>query len=386
MIGPAVKSLAGNQEDAAGPYRVMVVDDSLVIRAVIAKALEADPAITVVASVANGKTAISTLDRKPVEVVVLDIEMPIMDGLTALPELKRLDPQIQVIMASTLTLRNAEISLRAISLGAVDYVSKPSTAGEINTAESFRGELIKKVKVYGRARRRRAAVPLPRSEEADAAATPASRVAAKPAASGIALREPSAAPPRILAIGSSTGGPQALFTLFEGLRGELPIPALITQHMPPTFTTILAEHISRNSGIPCVEAEDGMAVENGRIHLAPGGYHMTVAKEGGRVVLRLNQDAPENYCRPSVDPMLRSVANVYGRGALTVMLTGMGSDGLKGGKKIIEAGGTIIAQDEASSIVWGMPGAVAQEGLCSAVLALPDIAPFLRRRLAREAA
>jgi two-component system chemotaxis response regulator CheB len=386
MVGLTAKSVAGNEENMAGPYRVMVVDDSLVIRAVIAKFLETDPSITVVASVANGKTAVDRLRCKSVEVIVLDIEMPVMDGLTALPELKRIDPNVQVIMASTLTLRNAEISMRALNLGAVDYVSKPSSAGEINSAEDFRRELIKKVKLYGRARRRRLAVALPQAEEAGAGTTPALRAAAKPGAATIALRELSIVPPRILAIGSSTGGPQALFTMFEGLQGELSIPALITQHMPPTFTTILADHISRNSGIPCVEAEDGMVVENGRIHLAPGGYHMTVAKEGGRVVLHLNQDPPENYCRPSVDPMLRDVASIYGSSALTVILTGMGSDGLKGGQAIVDAGGMIIAQDEATSVVWGMPGAVAQAGLCSAVLALPDIAPFLRRRLTRKVA
>jgi two-component system chemotaxis response regulator CheB len=181
--------------------------------------------------------------------------------------------------------------------------------------------------------------------------------------------------PSVLAIGSSTGGPQALLTLFETLKNKIKLPIFITQHMPPTFTTILAEHIASASGTRCAEAEDGEAVEEGRIYLAPGDYHMTVKRDGGKVVLSLNQDPPVNFCRPAVDPMLESLRAVYGSHVLTVILTGMGQDGLVGGRAIADEGGTVIAQDEETSVVWGMPGAVATGGVCSAVLPLDKIGP-----------
>ena len=334
--------------------RVMVCDDSVAIRGAVARILESDPAVKVVAKVANGQLAVEELKRTRTDVLVLDIEMPIMDGLTALPLLLRVDPTVRIVMASTLTTRGADIAMRALRLGAADYVPKPSTIGTVGD-ERFQKELLAKVKGLVRQRQR----------------TPSVSVA-QPA------RPAPLTPPRLLAIGSSTGGPQALFTLVQGLGRQIGVPVILTQHMPPTFTPILADHINRLGGLPCAEAKDGEMLTNGRIYLAPGDKHLVVEGRTGAMRARLTNDPPENFCRPSVDPMLRSAcAAVEGR-VLIAMLTGMGHDGLAGTKQIVEAGGCAIAQDEATSIVWGMPGAIAQAGLCHAILPLPAIAGKLR--------
>jgi two-component system chemotaxis response regulator CheB len=202
----------------------------------------------------------------------------------------------------------------------------------------------------------------------------------------IVLRKPSAALPRIIAIGSSTGGPQALLEVLRDMAASVKLPILITQHMPATFTTLLAEHIERATGVPCAEGKDGETITGGRIYLAPGNFHMMVERAGAGSVIRLNQNPPENFCRPSVDPMLRSMAPLYGASLLTIILTGMGSDGQKGAAEVVQAGGTVIAQDEATSVVWGMPGAVATSGLCSAVLPIKEIGPSVRKLVMRSAA
>jgi two-component system chemotaxis response regulator CheB len=355
----------------------MVVDDSAVIRGLLTRTLEADPDIAVVASVGNGQMAISALGRADTDVVVLDIEMPVMDGLTALPKLLAASPDVKVIVASTLTQKNAQISLKALSVGASDYVAKPSSA--LNGAADFKRELVDKVKALGHARR-----GARQRSAGTAAATgelpfrpPVGKTATAPAP--IVLRTPSRVPPSVIAIGSSTGGPQALFTVLGALPASLSLPILITQHMPPTFTTILAQHLSRVANRPAAEAVDGEAIKPGHIYLAPGDFHMRVETRGADRVLRLSKDAPENFCRPAVDPMLRSLASVYGPAVLTVILTGMGSDGAKGGAAIVAAGGTVLAQDESTSVVWGMPGAAVAAGLCSAILSLSDVAPQIVR-------
>ena len=345
---------AAQRVAADAPVRVMVCDDSAVIRGAVARMLAAEPAVEVVARVANGQLALDELRRTSVDVVVLDIEMPVMDGLTALPLLLRADPGLKVVMASTLTTRGADIALRALRLGAADYVPKPSA---VNGDEGFRRELVEKVKGLGRMRRR---VVQPARETATLRLRPASLV-----------------PPRLLAVGSSTGGPQALFTLVQGLGSRLNVPVVLTQHMPATFTPILAEHISRLGGMPCAEAKDGEPLAAGRIYLAPGDRHLLIGAARGGLQSRLSSDPPENFCRPSVDPMLRSAAAACDGRVLVAMLTGMGQDGLAGTRRVIEAGGTAVAQDEATSVVWGMPGAVAQAGLCHAVLPLTRIAPKL---------
>lgn len=374
-------------ERAADPFRVMLVDDSAVIRGLFARTLETDPEIEIVASVSDGQMAVTTLEknRGKIEVVVLDIEMPRMDGLTALPKLIELDRDIAVVMASTLTERNADISLRALALGAKDYIPKPSSTRELTGAEAFKRELGAKVKAFGHQRRVKRGERLP-AKRAFSADRRVPEPAAPVPAAGFVLRAVGREQPQVIGIGSSTGGPQALFKLLGDLPKTLRLPILLTQHMPPTFTTILAEHIRRSTGWDCVEATDGMPVEPGRVHLARGDHHMRVTGSPVNAVLRLDQGPPENFCRPAADPMLRSIVEVWGGRALAVILTGMGHDGQKGCAGLVEVGGTVVAQDEASSVVWGMPGAVARAGLCSAVLPLGEIAAWVLKQTMRRAA
>jgi len=381
---PDPKSATGGTDGSAGePYRVMVVDDSAVIRGLLTRSLEKDPAVRVIASVSNGELAIKALERHDVEVVILDIEMPVMDGLTALPKLLAAQPGLQVIMASTLTRKNAEVSQRALQAGAADYIPKPSSSSELTSADVFQRELLDKVKALAKASRpNRPATMRPRTLDSRMPVAPANLAPKRT----ITLRKASAALPRIIAIGSSTGGPQALLEVLRDIAARVKLPILITQHMPATFTTLLAAHIERATGVPCAEGKDGEVVHAGRIYLAPGNYHMIVESQGASTVVRLNQNPPENFCRPSVDPMLRSLARIYGSSLLTIILTGMGSDGQKGAMEVVEAGGTVIAQDEATSVVWGMPGAVATSGLCSAVLPIQEIGPSVRKLVMRSAA
>jgi two-component system chemotaxis response regulator CheB len=367
------------------PYRIMVVDDSAVIRGLLIRSLESDPKIAVVASVGDGRMALNALSRHDVEVVVLDIEMPVMDGLTALPLLIAARPGLKVIMASTLTRRNADISLQALSAGAADYIPKPG-ATALTTADVFKVELVAKIKALGEAKRKAAGIAQPTAmapRQGTAARAPVRRPAGP---QPIALRAASPEPFDALAIGSSTGGPQALFQLLANIRGAVNRPIFITQHMPPTFTTILAEHISRSTGWSAAEGIDGEIIRANRVYVAPGDFHMLIeATPGGDKVIKLSKAPAENFCRPSVDPMLRSLARAYGRRLLTVILTGMGHDGLRGGEAVREVGGTMVAQDEATSVVWGMPGAVATAGLCSAVLPIGEIGPYIAK-LARRSA
>jgi len=346
--------------------RVMICDDSVVIRGALTRMLEADPDIRVVSRASNGQQALAELQRQPVDVIVLDIEMPVMDGLTALPLLLKADPSVRVIMASTLTLRGADIALRALHLGAADYLPKPDTAAIQD--DSFRRELLAKVRGLARLRRQsRTTVAVPFLPAAHGVAAPP-----------LVLRPPVRLRPSLLAIGSSTGGPQALFTLVQALGRGLPVPVVLTQHMPKTFTPILADHLSKLGGMPCAEALHGERLEIGRIYLAPGDQHLCIDGANGVLRARLTADPPENFCRPSVDPMLRSASASCGGRVLVVMLTGMGHDGLAGTRDVIAAGGGAIAQDEATSVVWGMPGAIAQAGLCQAVLPLSRIATKVR--------
>ncbi len=366
------------------PFRVMVCDDSAVIRGLLTKALEADPAISVVSSVQNGALAVQHVTRDDVEVVVLDIEMPVMDGLTALPKLIEAKPGIQIIMASTLTRKNADISLRALQAGAADYVPKPSSRAELHSADEFQRELTQKVKALGAAFRagRGAAQPAAKTLAPAGAAAPAPT----PKATAFKLNTHGVTAPGAIAIGSSTGGPQALLQVLGQLPAGMKQPIFVTQHMPATFTTLLAEHIDKVAPMPCTEAKDGEPIVAGHIYVAPGDFHMEVVREGAEQIIQLNQNPPENFCRPAVDPMLRSLCQVYGPRLFVIILTGMGSDGCKGAEQVVAGGGTVIAQDEASSVVWGMPGAVATAGICSAVLPLTEIAPYTRNLLMRSAA
>lgn len=367
--------------------RVMLVDDSAVVRGLVTRILEEDPAVAVVASVGNGQMALSALERQDIDVIVLDIEMPVMDGMTALPLLLKADPGIRIIMQSTLTLKGADVSLRALQMGAADYIPKPTATRDLAGGMDFKKELLDKVKALGNARRRdpnRKARPgVSPSTVRPAASAP--RPSALSPTGPLKLRSHNPEPPDIIAIGSSTGGPQALFNLLGTMRaGTVKQPILITQHMPATFTTILAEHITRVSGWDAKEAKDGEVIKGGRVYVAPGDFHMLVESRGADKVLKLTKDPPENFCRPAVDPMLRSISAAYGKRVLAAILTGMGSDGAKGGAVVVEAGGTVVAQDEATSVVWGMPGAAANAGICSAVLPLGEIAPWMIKLATRR--
>jgi two-component system chemotaxis response regulator CheB len=381
--------VAGASDDAAvrklDPIRVMVVDDSAVIRGLISRWVEAEPDFTVAASLRTGRDAVNQLERVNPDVAILDIEMPDLDGISALPLLLGKKRDLIVIMDSTLTRRNAEVSLKALSLGAADYIPKPESTREITSAETFRHDLVQKIRHLGARTRRaaRAAAAPPLVPGAEQRRTEAPHpIASHPAAvhAPIVTRPFSQSAPRVLLIGASTGGPQALMSLVGGIGRIIErYPVLITQHMPPTFTTILAEHLARASRKPATEGIDGEPVKAGHIYLAPGGRHMRVARRVNDVTIALDDGPQVNFCKPAVDPLFQSAIDVWQNGIMAVVLTGMGSDGMRGGKDIVAAGGNVIAQDEASSVVWGMPGAVAHAGVCAAVLPLDQIGPKLVR-------
>jgi two-component system, chemotaxis family, protein-glutamate methylesterase/glutaminase len=365
------------------PLRVMVVDDSVVIRGLISRWIEAEPDMVVAASLRTGLDAVNRIERVNPDVAVLDIEMPELDGISALPLLLAKKRDLIIIMASTLTRRNAEISFKALSLGAADYIPKPESTREPAAAETFRHDLIQRIRHLGAKVRR--AVPAspspPLAPTLDRRREPSARPPLAPVAHPQLLRRAfSTQAPRALLIGSSTGGPQALMALVAEIGPVIDrCPVLITQHMPPTFTTILAEHLARSSQRPAHEAVDGEPVKAGQIYLAPGGRHMRVVRHGNDAAIALDDGPPVNFCKPAVDPLFASAIDVWQGGILAVVLTGMGTDGMRGGKEIVAAGGSVIAQDEASSVVWGMPGAAANAGICAAVLPLNQIAPKLVR-------
>ncbi len=336
----------------------MVVDDSAIVRGLIIQMLEKKPDIQIVARAANGEVAVAELGRTEVDVIVLDLEMPVMDGMTALPVLLAKRPGVQIVVASTLSRRNARISLEALQQGAADYVPKPETGGLVN-AEEFERELVSKVIALGRRGGARVQTP------------------SRPPVAAVARRT-STVRPGIIAIGGSTGAPPVLLQLMAGLKEAVTQPIIITQHMPATFTALLAEQLERAGGRPCAEGRDGEPILAGRAYVAPGGFHMTVGRSGVTPVIRLNQDAPEHFCRPAVDPMLRSAAEVYGNRVLAVILTGMGADGAEGCRITAQAGGRFAVQDEASSAVWGMPGAAAKTGLAEAILPAQSIANWIK--------
>jgi two-component system chemotaxis response regulator CheB len=366
----------------------MVVDDSVVIRGLISRWVGSEPDMVVAASLRTGLEAVNQLDRVKPDVAVLDIEMPELDGISALPKLLAKKRDLIIIMASTLTRRNAEISFKALSLGAADYIPKPETTREPAAADIFHHDLIQKIRSLGAKLRRHSApahalAPAPaleRSRDPALRQQPAS--AAHPP---LVRRAFGTQMPRVLLVGSSTGGPQALMSLVTEIGSVIDrFPVLITQHMPPTFTTILAEHLARSSRRQAQEAIDGEVVKAGRIYLAPGGRHMRVARHGAEVVIVLDNGPPVNFCKPAVDPLFSSAIEVWQGATLAVLLTGMGSDGTRGGKEIVSAGGNVIAQDEASSVVWGMPGSAAHAGICAAILPLNQIGPKLIRLFAGD--
>lgn len=376
VVTPAAASISRR-------IRVMLVDDAVVVRGLFARWVEAEPDLEVVATLRTGRDAVNQLERVDPDVVVLDVDMPELDGIAALPLLLEKKRDLVVIMASTLTRRNAEISLRALSLGAADYIPKPGSNREVSASTAFRRDLIEKIRQLGlRAKRLRHGIKARVSRPAKSAP---SIVPATEEIAPLRLRQMPLTPPRVLVIGASTGGPQALNRLVVQIDTVIQrAPVLITQHMPPTFTAVLAEHLARVSKFPVREASDGEEVNAGAIYLAPGGKHMKVERRDGTAVIAIDDGPMVNFCKPAVDPLFASAAQVWGNKVLALVLTGMGSDGLAGAKEIVAAGGYVIAQDEETSVVWGMPGQVTTAGLCSAVLPLPEIGGRITRLFTGE--
>jgi len=345
--------------------RVLVVDDSFVVRRVVTDELAAQSDMEVAGTAATGRIALEKMTQLNPHLVILDIEMPDMDGLTALTHLRETHPRTPVIMFSSLTELGAAATLEALSRGASDFFPKPGGPGGLEASRQLiRNELIPAIRALclRKAARTIAPTTMPTSPRPVRTPTTAARI-------------------DLLAIGASTGGPNALAEIFTTLPANLPVPILIVQHMPPMFTQMLAERLSKHSDIPTVEATSGVDLEPGKAWVAPGDHHLVVVREGARHCTRLSQEPQENACRPAFDPLLRSVASLYGRNCLAVVLTGMGQDGLRGCEAIRAAGGQILAQDEATSVVWGMPGCVARAGLADKVVPLPMLAGEIVRRV-----
>ena len=343
--------------------RVLVVDDSVVIRRLVTHALEEDPALEVVGSASNGVIALQRIAQLSPDILTLDIEMPEMDGLATLRCVRRDYPQMRTIMFSTLTERGAGVTLEALTIGADDYVTKASNEGSLDRSMArLREELIPKIKQFFR---------FPSAKTV---------VACAPAGSKAVPARFAKFNPRVLAIGVSTGGPNALGEMLPQLPADFPLPVLVVQHMPPMFTGFLAERLNAVCRIPVSEAVAGDEVSAGRILIAPGDFHMRLAQVGRGVRVQLDQAPPLNSCRPAVDALFTSVGDLFGGAAIAVVLTGMGQDGLRGAEILRAQGATILAQDEESSVVWGMPGAVANGGLADAVLPLHGMVPEILRR------
>jgi two-component system chemotaxis response regulator CheB len=347
--------------------RLLIIDDSVVIRRMLAGCFDGNPDIEVVGTAADGHIGLAKLTQLNPDVVTLDMEMPVMDGLQTLAALRKTHRTLPVIMFSTLTERGASATLDALSLGANDYVTKPANVGSVGIAiQRVQEELVPKIR-----------------------ALCGHLTAAAPVRAVGKIAEPRPVPSRafasqidILTIGVSTGGPNALAALMPGLVKKFPVPIVIVQHMPALFTRLLAERITTVSGLFAREGQPGALLRPGEVWVAPGGFHMEVERKAGRVYLRTHEDPPENSCRPAVDVLFRSVARVYGQRSLAIVLTGMGQDGLRGCEHIGEAGGRVLVQDEATSVVWGMPGAVAQAGLADKILPLSDMADEINRLVA----
>ena len=352
------------------PISVVLVDDSAVVRRMLAHIISADPDVEVVGSASNGKKAVDAVESLKPDVVVLDVEMPVMDGIEALTIIKHRQPETVVIMFSTLTNRGASATLDALTHGADDYITKPSNTGSLEAAaREINESLLPRIKALGAPDRPR---PVRRP-----AATPGPRSVRKASPDGIRLSTPRRTGllrPEVIVLAISTGGPDALNTLVPSLPGNLPVPLLITQHMPPIFTKLLAERLDKASALTVREGVEGALIGPGEVWLAPGGTHMVVTRDGdGRPCLHLDDGPPVKSCKPAADPMFTSAVDVFGEHVLGVVMTGMGNDGHHGAERVRDAGGAIICQDQDTSVVWGMPGVVARAGLAEQLRPLTEI-------------
>ena len=351
--------------------RVLVVDDSVVVRRLLVEALTVDPDIEVAGTAPDGQVALTKIPLVRPDLITLDVEMPVMSGLETLREIRKLYPKLPVIMFSTLTERGATTTLDALTLGASDYVTKPSNTGGVEqTRARIQADLIPKVKALCRA-----------PHEENLASAPAV-VSAPPIAARRGPSKTTGAMQRIdlVAIGCSTGGPNALAALLPSLSGGFPVPIVIVQHMPPLFTRLLAERLDRQCSVRIREGKEGEPLQTGGAWIAPGDFHMQVVREAQAARLAMNQEPPQNSCRPSVDVLFESVAKEYGPNVLGVVLTGMGSDGVRGAQCIRTAGGQVIVQNEATSVVWGMPGQVAAAGQADGIFPLQEMAAEIEKR------
>jgi two-component system, chemotaxis family, protein-glutamate methylesterase/glutaminase len=339
---------------AAQKMRVLVVDDSVVMRRVLSEVIASDAELEVAGYAANGQIALGMLEQVSPDVVTLDVEMPVLDGLATLKAMRARRCNVPVIMFSTLTERGAEATIDSLALGASDYVAKPTELGNYFAArERIREALVPKIKAL--------------CHKSRGSMAPAS--AARLARSKLASRIDA------VAIGCSTGGPNALAQVLPAIPREFPVPILIVQHMPPAFTRFLAQRLSSLCALPVEEATGGEVLMAGKIWVAPGGFHLAVKRDGAAQKLEVTQAPPENSCRPSVDVLFRSMAQVFSNRVLAVVLTGMGQDGLRGCELLAGTGAQLLVQDEATSVVWGMPGFVAKAGLADAILSLSEIGP-----------
>jgi two-component system chemotaxis response regulator CheB len=356
------KRSAANMTEVAR-IRVLVVDDSVVVRKVLGEVLSSHPEIELAGTASSGQLALAKIEQIRPDVVTLDVEMPGMDGIETLREIRKRYPKLPVIMFSALTVRGASATLEALTLGATDYVTKPSnSAGPGEARQQIEHELL--AKLLGLRPKKPGAAPL-----------------AKPVLSG---HRPVQRRIDIVAIGTSTGGPTALMELIPQLPEDLPVPVVVVQHMPPMFTQLLAERLNAQAKLKVAEAAASLVLESGRVWIAPGDFHMVVARKNSQILMELNQELPENSCRPAVDVLFRSVARTYGPHALGVVLTGMGMDGTKGAKAICDAGGEVIVQDEESCVVWGMPGSVVHAGLTDQVYSLGQMSQEIVRRVSNR--
>lgn len=344
--------------------RILVVDDSVVIRRLLAETLAEDPGLEVVGTASDGRLGLAKIEQLHPDIVTLDVEMPVMDGLETLRELRKLYPRLPVVMFSTLAEHGASATLDALSLGASDYATKPSNLGGAAAMQAVRAELIPKIRALCGFAMERPKLP--------------------PSRPTIAVLRPGQRRIEIVTIGCSTGGPNALAEVLPRVPKDFPVPIVVVQHMPPIFTRLLAERLASRSQIGVHQASAGDVLTAGNAWIAPGNFHMTVKRAGVHSRLELNQNAPENSCRPAVDVLFRSVADVYGASALAVVMTGMGSDGVIGARMIRERGGEVLVQDEATSVVWGMPGLVYASGQADAVYPLDQLSNEVTRRVVQS--
>ena len=348
--------------------RILIVDDSVVIRKLVSDILSDDPALEVIGTARNGRLALAKIEQTPPDLVTLDIEMPELNGLETLVEIRKIYPKLPVIMFSSLTERGAQATLEALTLGANDYVTKPSKVGEMKVAmQRIREQLVPKIKAF-----------FPRYKTQNTSMMIGTEI--KPV---VKIRKKVFKKERIdiLAIGASTGGPNALAALLTKLPKDFPVPIVIVQHMPPVFTKLLAQRLEKKCEISVEEGKAGGLLKPGHAWIAPGNFHMTVSRRQTEYIIQTNQKPPENSCRPSVDVLLRSVSQYYGANTLTVILTGMGQDGYRGCEKLQDQGSQILVQDKGSSVVWGMPGAVAKANLADKILPLDQLSGEIIQRV-----